>query len=177
LRGQSSLTFGFNPIQNMKTLLGCGTALGLLGLSAFGIPQTFQGPTTFVVRTSLTFEQFATDPGAWGESSALKGDWKAQGDTLTLSDSADVFGIAADEVTARQQDGHVMSFRAVFRAKEKHPGGKSADLLRQLTANVRAFTGDTGTSGAGGTVFKYKGVTITLRAGSGHDVVAEFTRA
>ena len=30
---------------------------------------------------------------------------------------------------------------------------------------------------SGGTIFKYKAVTITLRAGPGHEVVAEFTRA
>jgi hypothetical protein len=164
-----------NPIQTMKTLLVCGTSLGLLGLSALGIPQTFQGPNTFVARTSLTFEQFATDPTAWGETSALKGDWKPQGDTLTLNYSADVFGIPADQVTARQQDGHVLSFQVVFRPKRT--GGASGDLLSRVTANVRAFTGESGVKASGAMVFKYKGVTITLRSGSGHEVVAEFTRA
>lgn len=159
----------------MKTLLTCSASLGLLSLSAMGIPQTFQGPNTFVVRTSLTFEQFATDPAAWGETSALKGDWKTQGDTLTLNDSADVFGIPADQVTARQQEGHVLSFQVVFRAKRA--GGAPTDLLSRVTANVRAFTGESGTKAGGAMVFKYKGVTITLRSGSGHEVIAEFTRA
>ena len=45
----------------MKTLLSAGPALGLLALSPFGIPQTFQ-QNPFLVRTSITFEQFATDP-------------------------------------------------------------------------------------------------------------------
>ena len=160
----------------MKTLLACGAALGLLGLSASGIPQTFQGPTTLVLGTNLSFEQLATEPASWGESSALKGSWKTKGDTLTLDNAPLVFGIPADEITARQQDGQVQSFRVVFHPKEKHAGKGSLDLLSQLTANVRAFTGDSGAKAGGATVFKYKGVTITLRSSSGHEVVAEFTR-
>ncbi|MDR3405350.1 MAG: hypothetical protein P4L99_22845 [Chthoniobacter sp.] len=161
----------------MKTLLSAGAAFGLLALSALGIPQTFQ-QNQFLVRTSITFEQFATDPDAFGDAAALKGQWEAHGDTLTLTDSADVFGIPADQVTAQQQNGHVQSFRVVFRTKDKHSGGKSVDLFTQVTANVRAFTGDAGTNvSSGTTVFKYKSVTITLRSGSGHEVVAEFTRA
>lgn len=156
----------------MKSFLACGAALGLLGLSALGIPQTIQTPT-LVVGTNLTFEQLATDPGSWGATSALKGNWKTQGDTLTLSDSVAVFGIAADEITAQQQDGQVKSFRVVFRPKEKHAG----NLFSQVTANVRAFTGEAGARTGSATVFKYKGIAITLRTGSGHEVVAEFTRA
>ena len=156
----------------MKMLLARGAALGLLSLSALGIPQTIQSPT-LVVGTSLTFEQLATDPGSWGATSALKGNWKTQGDTLTLSDPVAVFGVAADEITARQQDGQVLSFRVVFRPKEKHTG----NLLSQVTTNVRTFTGNSGTKTGDATVFKYKGVTITLRSGSGREVVAEFTRA
>lgn len=168
---QSSLS---NPLQPMKTLLACGTCLGLLCLSALGIPQTIQGTNTFFASTSLTFEQFATDPAAWGEISALKGNWKTQGDTLTLNDSAEVFGLPADQVTLRQQDGHVQSFQVHFRARH---AGASADLLSRVTANVRAFTGEAGAKAGGSMVFKYKGVTITLRAGSKQEVVAEFTRA
>jgi hypothetical protein len=158
----------------MKTLLAYGAALGLLSLPALGIPQTIQTPF-LVAGTNLTFEQLATDPGSWGATSALKGNWKTQGDQLTLSDAVAVFGIAADEITAQQQDGQVQSFRVVFRPK--HTSVNSADLLNKVTANVRAFTGNAGTKAGTATVFKYKGVLITLRSGSGHEVVAEFTRA
>ncbi|EDY18903.1 hypothetical protein CfE428DRAFT_3561 [Chthoniobacter flavus Ellin428] len=156
----------------MKTLLALGVALGLPSLSALGIPQTIQSPV-LVVGTNLTFEQLATDPGSWGATSSLKGNWKTQGDTLTLGDPVAVFGIAADEITARQQDGQVQSFRVVFRPKEKSTG----NLLSRVAANVRAFTGNAGTKAGDTTVFKYKGVTITLRSGAAHEVVAEFTRA
>ena len=123
----------------MKTLLACGAALGLLGLSARGIPQTF-GSNQFLNSAGVSFEQFAADPTAWNDTAALKGHWQAHGDTLTLTDSAAVFGVPADEVTAKQQDGQVQSFRVVFRAKDKHGNAQPADLLAQVTANVRAFT-------------------------------------
>ena len=85
--------------------------------------------------------------------------------------------MTADAVTAQQQDGHVQSFRVVFRGKEKRSGAKPASLLDQVTANVRAFTSESGTSSHdGGTVFKYKAVRITLRSSAGGEVVAEFTR-
>lgn len=156
----------------MKMLFAPGVALGMLGLSALGIPQTIQSPL-LVVGTNLTFEQLATDPGSWGATNALKGNWKTQGDRLTLSDPVAVFGIPADEISAQQQDGQVQSFRVVFRPKEKSAG----NLLSRVTANVRAFTGNAGTKTSDATVFKYKGVMITLRSGTGHEVVAEFTRA
>jgi hypothetical protein len=161
----------------MKTFLICGAAMGWLAVSALGIPQTFQ-TNVFLNTAGVTFEQFATGPEAWGDATALKGHWNARGDTLTLVDQAAVFGVSADEVTARQQDGHVQSFRVVFRGKEKRAGAKPADLRAQVTANVRAFTGESGTTNHDGAmVFKFKDVTITLRSGQGREVVAEFTKA
>ena len=68
------------------------------------------------------------------------------------------------------------SFRVLFRAGDKK-AGKPADLEGQLTANVRAFTGDSGTKlSGGGATFKYKAVTITLWTGTGRDVLVEFKR-
>jgi len=161
----------------MKKLLSSGAALGLLALSALGIPQTFQ-QTQFLNTAGVSFEEFAADPAAWADSAALKGHWEANGDTLTLSESAAVFGITADQVTAQKHDGHVQSFRVVFRTKDKHAGGKPVDLSAQLKANIQAFTGESGIDHyAGYTTFKYKSVTITLRFVSSHEVVAEFTRA
>jgi len=161
----------------MKTPFACCVALRLFSLFALGIPQTF-GTNQFLTSAGVSFEQFAADPAAWADSTALKGHWEAHGDTLTLADSAAVFGVAADEVTAKQRDGQVQSFRVVFRGKDKHGNATLANLLARVTANVRAFTGDAGTSApGGGTVFKYKAVTITLRSGSGQEVVAEFARA
>jgi hypothetical protein len=164
----------------MKTsLVTCACAL-LLVVSVWAIPQTFQqGPNLFAQRVGMSFEQFASEPAAWeGGGAALKGTWQTKGDTLTLTDSASVFGVAADEITAQQQDGRVQSFRVVFRASEKKKmPGKPADLSGQLKANMRAFTGEEGQeSSAGLTTFKYKAVTITLRSVSGHEVVVEFKR-
>jgi hypothetical protein len=85
--------------QPMKIFLTCGVVLELLALSALGIPQTF-GTNQFLNTAGVSFEEFATDPAAWGDASALKGHWAARPDTLTLHDSAVVFGITAAEVTA-----------------------------------------------------------------------------
>ena len=163
----------------MKTsLVTCACAI-LLVVSVWAIPQTFQqGPNLFGQKVGMSFEQFASEPAAWEGGDALKGNWQTHGDTLTLTDSAAVFGIAADEVTALRQDGRVQSFRVVFRASEKQKThGKAADLSGQLKANVRAFTGEEGQdSSAGLTTFKYKAVTITLRSVSGQEAVVEFKR-
>lgn len=161
----------------MKTCLAtCACAL-LLVVSAGAIPQTFQQPTNVFLRTAgVNFEDFASDPDSWDARTGLKGHWAAHGEILTLTDSAAVFGVAADSVTAQQKDGQVESFRVLFRAGDKK-SGKPADLGEQLTANVRAFTGDSGTKlSGGGATFKYKTVTITLWSGSGRDVVVEFKR-
>ncbi len=161
----------------MKMFLTCGVVLELLALSVLAIPQTF-GTNQFLNTAGVSFEEFATDPAAWGDASTLKGHWEAHGDTLTLSDSVAVFGIDADEVTARLVDGHVQSFRVVFRAKDRRADGQRADLSAQVRGNVQAFTGDHGLDHyAGFTTFKYKTVALTLRYPSSREVVAEFTRA
>jgi len=158
----------------MKTLLLCGAALGLLGLSVLGIPQTFNN-NQFLNTAGVSFEQFAADPAAWGDVSALKGHWEAHGDRLTLTDSAAVFGVDADEVTAKQQDGQVQSFRVVFRGKANRAGGKVVDVFGPLLANIRAFTGDSGIGQSQGFVtFFYKTVQITVF--SGDRVAVEFKR-
>ena len=125
----------------------------------------------------MSFEDFASDPDSWDAKAGLKGHWVAHGDTLQLTESAAVFGVAADEITAQQKNGRVQSFRVVFHAGDRKTG-KPADIAGQLSANLRAFTGDSGVQLAGGgAVFKYKAVTITLRPGSGREVVLEFTRS
>jgi hypothetical protein len=160
----------------MKMLLTCGAVLGLLGLSVLGIPQTF-GTNQFLNTAGVSFEEFAADPAAWGAAAVLKGHWAARLETLTLTDSAVVFGITADQVTAKLVDGQVQSFRVVFRAKDKRAGGKQADLPAQVRANVQAFTGERGLeSDSGQITFQFKTVTITLYP-STREVVAEFKRA
>ncbi len=159
----------------MKTLSTCGVFLWLLAAFAQAIPQTVG--TGFFGVAGVQFEQFATDPETWEAGAQIKGHWEKRGDALALADSATVFGLVADEVTAERKGDQIQTIRVVFRPKEKR-GGKPADLLGQVTANVRAFTGDMGTSGSSaGTVFKYKAVTITLRADAGRGAILEFTRA
>lgn len=171
----ASLSFRFPPFQNMKTLLVSSAIAGLLGASVLGIPQTFQS-NQFLVGTGLAFEDFAVEPATWADNSGLKGRWEAHGESLTLLDTAAVFGIPADEVSALVRDGYVQSFRVVFRDKEKQPGANSKDLLGLVTSNIWAYTRDAGTNVAGGgKVFHHKRVTITLRANSPREVVVEFT--
>jgi len=178
-RAQPARFAGLNPSLNshtMKTILSTWACALLLVVTAWSIPQTFGG-NTFARSAGASFEQFASDPAAWNSGAGLKGHWAAQGDALTLTDSAVVFGVEADQITAQRLDGQVQSFRVAFRNRGKQGSRKPVDLLAQLTANLRTFTGDSGTRLAGGgTTFKYKTITITLSPGSGGEVVAEFKR-
>jgi hypothetical protein len=166
----------------MKTCLAICAGMLLLVVPAGAIPQTFQQPTNLFIRSAgMSFEDFASEPESWDAKAGLKGHWVAHGDTLKLTESAVVFGIAADEITAQTKDGQVQSFRVVFRAGAKIAGQVgSVDLAERVKANVRAFTGDSGTvASGGGAAFKYKAVTITLSsspAKGGLDVVVEFKR-
>jgi hypothetical protein len=164
----------------MKTYFAICAGMLLLVASARAIPQTFQTPNVFLRSTGMNFEDFASDPGSWDAADGLKGHWAGQGDTLKLTESAAVFGIAADEITAQKKDGRVQSFRVVFRTGAKKAGQVGRVDLEQVKANVRAFTGDSGTvASGGGAAFKYKSVTITLSSNPtqhGMDVVVEFKR-
>jgi hypothetical protein len=67
----------------------------------------------------------------------------------------------------------------LFLVGNKKVGGAS-DLAGQVLANMRAFTGDSGTGvpGGGGATFKYKAVTMTLSFSRTRPVVVvvEFKR-
>ena len=160
----------------MKTCFATFAGVLLWVVSAGAIPQTITTPNIFIRSAGMNFEDFASEPDSWDAKSGLKGHWEAHGDTLKLTESATVFGVAADEITAQQKDGQVQSFRVVYRGGTRK-AGKAADLAAQVMTNVRAFTGDFGTADSGGgATFKYKAVTITLSSGPGHEVVVEFKR-
>jgi len=160
----------------MKMLPAFFAALATIGSLAVAIPQTIT-PNGFLRVAGVLFEQFATDPATWDGNADLKGHWETQGNISTLQDSAAVFGISADRITVEQEDGHVRSIRVVFSASPKQ-GARRTDLLRQVKANVQAFTAEAGSPGSGGAIaYRYKTLTITLRSGAGGDVVVDFTRA
>ena len=168
----------------MKSIIVSLAVTVVLAAGALGIPQTFnQGVfpgNVFLLRNGVAFEQVAGDPANWAKAADLTGRWAKRGaTTLVLEDAAVVFGVPADEITAERSGDAVQSMRVVFHEKAAKGGaGKAPDLLAQVTANVRAFTGDDGAGAkGGGTVFKHKTLTITVRRGKAREVIAEFARA
>jgi hypothetical protein len=157
-------------------LLSCAWALSWV-VSAGAIPQTFQQPANLFVRAAgVNFEDFATDPGAADAATGLKGHWTAQGETLTLTETAVVFGIAADTITATEKDGHIGQYVVSYRGTDQKTG-KPRDIAAPLMANIRAFTGDSGRKEAGQMAFNYKGVLIRVSLKPpGYDAVVTFIR-
>jgi hypothetical protein len=160
----------------MKTCLASCAGVLLLVVSAGAIPQTFQQPTNLFIRsTGMNFEDFASDPDSWDAKAGLKGHWEVHGDHLKLTESADVFGIPADEITAEQKDGRVQNFRVVFR-RQKSKSGRMTETMERVTANVRAYTAVGAAWSGNRATFKYKAVNITLDPGPDGGVVVEFKR-
>jgi hypothetical protein len=143
--------------------------------TAGAIPQTIQSPVNIFVRSAgVNFEDFATDPASEDAATGLKGRWTTKGDTLTLSESATVFGIPAEKITATRKDGRIGTFTVTFRNTDKKTG-KRQDIAGQLLANVRAYTGDSGQKNTGRVTFDYKGVLIVVDfAGAPDGAVVEF---
>jgi hypothetical protein len=164
----------------MKSLVAALGAVLAITASARAIPQNFNQGNAFLLQNGVAFEQAAANPAAWENAADLKGKWTKRGaTTLVLAESAVVFGVQADEITAERSGDQLQSIRVVFREKTAAGrAGKSSDLLGQVMTNVQVFTGNDGRSVKdGGTAFSYKALTITVRRGHSHEVTVEFTRS
>lgn len=132
----------------------------------------------FFGAAGMTLEDHAAQSELWlpGKQAFLKADWEAGpvsrngGEELRLKQSARVFGVEANGVTAKIENETVKELVVLFGAKSGAPSEVSK-LMASLRTNIAGWGGRSAPSSEHQDTFRGKGLEITIERGTTPGIV------
>src|SRR5205085_2021261 len=134
----------------MKIPIALASLFIVLSGRAVAIPQQVGG---FLGMVGMPFEQFAMAREVWTPGAELKGKWQPRAgqagaadgvETLDLVTDAEVFGIAAEQVSVELAGSAIRGIQVRYDEGKMKKGGhaNAGDLFARVSANLRAVAGE-----------------------------------